>query len=164
MKKMLIGLLAFMLILAIAGCGAKEKLEKKAGEAIAEEILEDAAVDVDLDGDKVAIKGEDGQELTIGEGEWPSSTLAKSIPEFKGGKVASVMEADDSLFIMVEEISEQDFTAYLEEIKKIFTEETYEISTGTGMMYAAENGKDIVVMLTYEKGAGLSITVSQVQE
>jgi len=54
-------------------------------------ILEDAGVDADIDGDKVVIKGEDGQELTIGEGEWPSFDLAKSIPEFKGGKIVSVM-------------------------------------------------------------------------
>ena len=73
------------------------------------------------------------------------------------------MEADGSLFIMVEEISEEDFTAYLEEIKEIFTEETYEMSTDSGMMYAAGNGKDISVMLTYEKDAGFSITVSQTE-
>ncbi|MDD2497872.1 MAG: hypothetical protein PHY90_07070 [Desulfitobacteriaceae bacterium] len=164
MKKILICFLMLLLMMSLAGCGSKEKLEEKAGEALAEKVLEDAGVDADIDGDKVVIKGEEGQELTIGEGEWPSSDLAKSIPEFKGGKVASVMEADDSLFIMMEEISEEDFTAYLDEIKKIFTEETYEMSTGTGMMYSAGNGKGIGVMLTYEKGAGLSITVSQAEQ
>ncbi len=72
------------------------------------------------------------------------------------------MEADGSLFIMMEEVSEEDFTAYLEEIKKIFTEDTYEMNTDTSMIYAAADDKNISVMLTYEKGAGLSITVSQV--
>lgn len=163
MKKFLIGLLVLLLALSLAGCGAKEKAEEKAGEALAEKILENADVDVDIDGDKVVIKGEDDQELTIGEGRWPTSDLAKSIPEFKGGKVSSVMEANDSLFIMIEKISDEDYTAYLEGIKKIFTEETYEMSTGTGMIYSARNGKDIGVMLTYEKGAGFSITVSQAE-
>jgi len=120
-------------------------------------------VDADLDGDKVVIKGEDGQELTIGAGEWPSSDLAKSIPEFKGGKVVSVMEADDSLFIMIEVISEDDFTAYLDEIKKIFTEEAFKMNTDTGMIYAAGNDKGIGVTLTYEKDAGFSIAVSQAE-
>lgn len=164
MKKIVIWILMALLAITLIGCGTKEKLEVSAGEALAEKIIEDAGGgDVDIDGDKVVIKGEDGQELTIGEGEWPSSDLAKSIPEFEEGKVVSVMEADGSLFIMVEEISEEDFTAYLEEIKEIFTEETYEMSTGSGMMYAAGNGKDISVMLTYEKDAGFSITVSQTE-
>ena len=159
MKKILICLLTFALIFSFAGCGAKEKLEEKA----AEKILQGAGVDANIDGDKVVIKGEDGQELTIGAGEWPSSDLAKSIPEFKGGKVVSVMEADDSLFIMIEEISEDDFTAYLDEIKKIFTEEAFKMNTDTGMIYAAGNDKGIGVTLTYEKDAGFSIAVSQAE-
>jgi hypothetical protein len=159
MKKLLIGLLAFVLILSFAGCGAREKAAEKA----AEKILEGAGVNLDIDGDKVVIKGEDGQELTIGADKWPSSDLAKSIPEFKGGKIVSVMEADDSLFIMAEEISDEDFMAYLEEIKEIFTEETYEMSTGTGMMYAAGNGEGLGVTLTYEKDAGFSITVADAE-
>ena len=163
MKKFLIGLLVLLLAFSLTACGAKEKAEEKAGEALTEKILEDAGVEADIDGDKVVIKGEDGQELTIGEGEWPSSDLAKSIPEFKGGKVASVMEADDSLFIMIEEISDEDFTAYLEEIKVTFTEETFEMNTDTGMMYAAGNDKGIGVTITYEKDAGFSIAVSQAE-
>lgn len=163
MKKLLVVLLVLLLVISFAGCGAKEKAEEKAGEALAEKILENAGVDADLDGDKVVIKGEDGQELTIGAGEWPSSDLAKSIPEFKGGKVVSVMEADDSLFIMIEVISEDDFTAYLDEIKKIFTEEAFKMNTDTGMIYAAGNDKGIGVTLTYEKDAGFSIAVSQAE-
>lgn len=159
MKKMIIRLVVLSLALSLAGCGAKER----AGEALAEKILEEAGVEADLDGDKVVIKGEDGQELTFGEGEWPTSDLAKNIPEFKGGKVASLMEAGDSLFIMIEEVTEQDFSDYWDEVKEAFTEETYEMSTDTGIMYAAENGKGVSVMLTYEKGAGFSITVAQAQ-
>lgn len=160
MKKFLIGLLAFVLILSLAGCVAKEN----AAENAAEKILKSAGVDADIAGDKVIIKGEDGQALTIGEGAWPSSDLAKSIPEFKGGKIVSVMEANDSLFIMIEDISDEDFTAYLGETKKTFAEESYEMSTGTGMMYSAGNGKGLGVMLTYEKDAGISIAVSQVEK
>ena len=159
MKKFLITLLAFLLILSMAGCSAKEK----AAEKVTEEILEDAGVDADIDGDKVVIKGEDGQELTIGEGEWPSSDLAKNIPEFKGGTIVSVMESNDSLFIMIEDISDEDFTAYLGEIKETFTGENYEMNTDTSMIYTAVNDSNISVMLTYEKDTGLSITVSQAE-
>lgn len=159
MKKFLIGLLILLLALSIAGCGAKEKAAEKA----AEKILQGAGVDADINGDKVVIKGEDGQELTIGAGEWPSSDLAKSVPEFKGGKIASVMEANDSLFIMIEEISEEDFMAYLDEIKGSFAEGTYEMNTGTGMMYMAANSEGLSVTLTYEKDAGFSIAVAQAE-
>lgn len=163
MKKLLIGLLVLLLALSLAGCGAKEKAEEKAGEAVAEKILEDAGVDADIDGDKVVIKGEDGQELSIGAGEWPTSGLAGHIPVFEGGKIVSVMEAEDSLFIMIEDVSEGDFTAYLEEIKEAFTGENYEMNTGSGMIYTAVNDSDISVMLTYEKDAGFSITLSKAE-
>lgn len=159
MKKFLIGLLILLMALSMVGCGAKEKAAEKA----AEKILQGAGVDADIDGDKVVIKGEDGQELTIGAGEWPSSDLAKSVPEFKGGKIVSVMEANDSLFIMIEETSEEDFMAYLEETKEVFTEETFEMDTGTGMMYAATNSEGLGVTLTYEKDAGFSIAVAQAE-
>lgn len=159
MKKFLIGLLVLLMALSMAGCGAKEKAAEKA----AEKILKDAGVEADIDGDKVIVKGEDGQELTIGAGEWPTSDLAKSIPEFKGGKIVSVMEANDSLFIMIEEISEEDFTAYLEETKEVFPEESFKMDTETGMMYAAANSEGLGVTLTYEKDAGFSIAVAQAE-
>lgn len=160
MKKFIIGLLVLLLTLSFAGCGSKSKLEKKAGVEVTEKILKDAGVDANIDGDKVIVKGEDGQELTIGAGEWPSSNIAKYIPEFKAGNIVSVMEAEDSVFIMIEDISEEDFTAYLEEIKKAFTNETYEMDTGNGIVYMAGNSESINVMLTYEKEVGLSIAVS----
>lgn len=159
MKKLLIGLLVLLLVFSLAGCGAKEKAAEKA----AEKILEGAGVDADIDGDKIVIKGEDGQKVTIGGDKWPSSDLAKSIPEFKSGKIVSVLEAEDSLFIMIEEISDEDFTVYLDEVKKVFTKETYEMNTGTGMMYSAGNDEGISVMLTYEKDAGFSIAASKAE-
>lgn len=160
MKKLLIALLALLLTLSMAGCGAKEK----AGEKAAEEILENAGVDADIDGDKVVIKGEDGQELIIGEGEWPTSGLVGHIPVFEGGKIVSVMEANDSLLIMIEDISDEDFTAYLDEVKETFTGEAFEMNTGTGMIYTAVNDSNISVMLTYEKDAGFSITLAKAEQ
>ena len=159
MKKIIVGLLVALLAVSLIGCGAQEK----AGEAAAEKILKDSEVEADIDGEKVTIKGEDGQELRIGAGEWPSSDLAKTIPEFKGGKIVSVMEAEDSIFIMIEEMSEGDFKSYLNEIKKTFTEERYEMNTDTGMLYTARNSTGIGVMLSYEKDAGASITVTKAE-
>lgn len=158
MKKILIGLLAFMLVLSFAGCGAKEK----AGEALAEKIIEEAGGgDVDIDGDKVVIKGEDGEEAIFGETEWPTSDLAKSIPEFKSGKVVTVMEMNNSLLIALEKASKEDFADYLDEIKKTFTEEGYDMKSEGNVTYGAQNGEGIGVTLIYTTDETLSITVAQ---
>ncbi len=72
-----------------------------------------------------------------------------------------MLEAADSLYIMIEDISDEQFVPYLEEIKAIFSEEAYEMTTGDSMMYGATNGSNISVMITYEKDAGFSITLSK---
>ncbi len=164
MKKLLSGLLALALVLSLAGCGISAKFEEKAGEAILKKIAKDAGGDIDIDGDKMVIKGEDGQQFTFGEGEWPKSDLAKSIPEFKGGRVTGVMEADGSLFISLEEAAEKDFADYLAEIKKDFTEDAYHITSDSGTTYGAKNAKDVGVMLMYSTDGAFSITVSQMEE
>lgn len=164
MKKIVIWILIVLLAASLAGCGAKEKLDEKAGEALAEKVIEEAGGgDVDIDGDKVVIKGEDGAEAVFGETEWPTSDLAKSIPEFKGGKVVAVMEMNDSLLITLEGASKEGFTDYLDEIKKTFTEETYDMKSEGSVTYGAENGEGIGVMLMYIADEGLSITVTQTE-
>lgn len=165
MKKIIVGLLAFMLILSFAGCGAKEKMEEKAGEALAEKIIKEAGGgDVDIDGDKVVIKGEDGEQATFGQTEWPTSDLAKSIPKFKGGKVVTVMEMNDSLLIALEEASKEDFADYLDEIKQTFTEQSYDMKSEGNVTYGAENGEGIGVSLIYTTDQTLSITVAKIPQ
>jgi len=159
MKKILIYLFIFVLAFSFTGCGQKEKLEKKAGEKLTEKVMEKAGVDVDIDGDKVVIKGEDGEEMTIGENEWPTSDLAKSIPKFKVGKVAAVMETSDSVLIYVDEASKEDITDYMDEIKKTFTEDSYDMSSDGNVTYGAKNSEGIAVMLTYVAGETFGITV-----
>lgn len=162
MKKISIWILMLLLTVSLVGCDEKEEREEKDGEKLAEKILENAGVDAEIDGDKIVVKGEDGQKITIGSGEWPTSDLAAYIPEFEDGEIASVMESEDSLFIMIEDVSDKDFTAYLEEIQESFPEEAINMETGTGLMYSAGNGNDIGVTLIYEKEAGFSITVSKI--
>lgn len=152
-------LLVLLMTLSMAGCNIGETVAEKA----AEKILEGAGVDADISGEKVVVKGEDGQELTIGAGEWPTSEIAQNIPEFKGGNIVSVMEASDSIFIMIEDVLDKDFTDYLEEVKESFTKDSYEINTDTGLIYAATNDSEISMMLTYEKDAGFSITVTRAE-
>jgi hypothetical protein len=165
MKKILSFLLLFLLALSLAGCGAKEKIEEKAGEALAEKMIEEAGgSDVDINGDKVVIKGEDGEEITFGETEWPTSDIAKSIPEFKDGKIVSVMEANGSLLIILEEVAKEDAAAYLDEVKKIFTEESFDMGSEGNMNYVAKNSEGLGIMLVYAEDETFGITLSATQE
>lgn len=152
MKRILTFLLVITLIFSLAGCG--EKLLERA-------IEEAGGGNVDLDGDTVTIKGEDGEEMVFGETEWPSSGLAKSIPEFKAGKIVTTMEMNDSLLISLEGVPEKDFEDYLDGIKKIFSEEAYDMNSEGGVTYGAENGEGIAVALIYTADEALSITVTQ---
>ena len=159
MKRKLILILLVLLSVSLKGCGAKEALEEKASETIAEKVIEGSgAGDVDIDGDKVTIKGEDGEEATFGSTDWPSSELAKNIPEFKGGKIVTVMEANDSLIISVGEANKKDFDEYLNEIKKTYTNQSYDMKTEESITYGALNDKGYSVTIIY--GADKTLNIS----
>ncbi len=77
MRKILIYFFMFMLIMSLVGCGKRKSLGDRAGEALAEKIIKEAGGgDVDIDGDVVVVKGEDGEEAIFGETDWPTSDLA----------------------------------------------------------------------------------------
>lgn len=163
MKKLLIGLLILLLALSIVGCGVKEKLEEKAGEALAEKILGDAGVDVDLNSDKVVIKGEDGETFTVGGTDWPASNIAKAIPEFTKGEITSVMEAESGVMVMVESVTEVDYEDYLEKIKQDFTEDAFEFNSQDSRAYGGSNGDGVSVQVMFGSDS-VSITVSKTAE
>ena len=150
MKKFIILLLILALICFVSvGCGAKEKLEEKAAEKLAEEMLEQGgAEDVDIDGDKVTIKGEDGEEVTVGGGEWPKTDLAKSIPEFSKGKFASTMETSNYLMVSFEEVNEADAVAYIEKNKPDFTLDNYESKSEDTISWVGANDDGLKLSLT----------------
>jgi len=155
-KKLSIFFLILILVLSLAGCGVKEKIENKVGEKIAEKVLESASGDkntkVDISDGKVTIKDkESGTEATFGGTEWPKEI---PIPVFKGGKVSSVVhDGKESSMIMLEEVEKKDFENYCQEIKKDFTEDVFEMTSGEALSFAAENSKGFVVQLTYDSSA-----------
>ncbi|MEL7622767.1 MAG: hypothetical protein AAGU12_04185 [Clostridiales bacterium] len=161
MRKYLISFLVLVLALALAGCGVKEKLEQKAAEALVEKVMEKSGSgDLDIDGDKVTVKGENGQEFTFGGGEWPTSDLAKAVPEFKDGDIISVMSTDEAVAIGFENVKEEDVVAYFEKIKKDFKENVVEINSDDVVIYGAENTDGISVALQYSENS-FSITLSK---
>lgn len=141
MKKIIALLLVLALVCSGAvSCGAKEKAQEKAAEKLTEKMLEQGgAEDVDIDGDKVTFKTEEGGEVSFGGGEWPKSDLAKSIPEFKDGKLSSTMETSNYMTVSFEEVKADDAVAYIEKVKADFPLDNYE-SKSEGMI--TWSGKD----------------------
>ena len=144
-------------ILPLGGCGIK----KKAEQAITEKIVEKALGDnVDIKGDTVTVKGEDGEEVTIGGGKWPDSDLAKKIPEFKKGKIATSAFQDNNIMVIIDEVKADDFEAYLKEIKKTYTQDVYESRTDNMVTFGGNDGNQITVALNFmikEGSMGISV-------
>lgn len=156
MKKFLIYLLTFMLLFSFIGCGAKDKL----GEKVTEKVFEGAGGgDLNIDGDKITIKGNDGEKVTFGERKWPTSELAKCIPEFKKGTVNGVMESTDSIVITLESVREEDALSYSEEIKKEFSKDIYEMIATDLITISGYDDDGINVSLAYMSQT-LTITVT----
>lgn len=160
MKKILIYLFIFVLVLSFAGCGAKDKLEQKIGEGITEKILEESSDGkVDIDDGTITFEGEDGETVVIGGTKWPTSDLAKNVPKFEKGNIISTMESSESLTIALEAVKKEDFLKYLEKIKADYTEEAFESNSEGNITYAGGNGQGIVVFMNYVEGqASISVT------
>lgn len=164
MKKQVILIGCLIMILSILpGCGAaKAKVEQKASEKILEQMA-GGEVDVDLDGDQITLKGKDGEEFSMGSTKWPNSELAKLIPELKKGKVTTVMESKEGVFIVVDEIEIADYETYKELIKKDFAEDSYEMNGQDSNSYGASNTAGDTVLLQYGQN-NLTITVAKAAE
>ncbi len=171
MKRLIVFILILAFAASLAGCGAKksltEKVEdaaaEKAAEAIAEKALEKSAggdADVDIDGENAAIKGEDGSVLTVGESEWPKSELAKSVPEFKSGKITGAYDSENYIMVTLEEVEKADADAYLEKIKEDFDQEATENTADDYFSYGAKNEDGLNLLLLYSDST-LTLTITK---
>lgn len=156
MKKSLSWILALVLLFSFTGCGAKQKLEEKVNEKVFEAV---GGGKIDIDGDKFTIKGDNGETATFGDKEWPTSELAKLIPEFKNGTVNGVLESADSVVITLDSVKEEDVAPYWETIKKDFPSEEYEMVSSGFISYNGRNEAGTLVGLTYLDNT-LSITLT----
>lgn len=166
MKKVLILSFAAILVLSLTGCGIKKKIENKIGEAIGEKVVEGITnSNVDLDGDKITIKGEDGTEVTMGGTEWPENDLLKDVPKFDKGTINGVTESDALVMILIDNVEQKDFESYCEEIKKRFTENSMSFDIDDVISYGADNGKGVYAQVAYNTSdSTLSINISKMQE
>lgn len=161
MKRFAAFILVAMMIACLAGCGSKEQ----AAEAAAENMLEQAGVgeDVNIEGDNVTIKGEDGEEYSFGTTQWPDSELAKAIPVFSNGTLSSVFESDDYVMVSLESVKAADFEPYLETVKAAYTNDAYEATYDGTYSFNATNADGISLYISYYEGT-LTITVYSSQE
>lgn len=97
----------------------------------------------------MTIKGEDGEEVTFGENEWPTSELANNIPEFKDGTISSVIESSEYISITIESVGKKDFSSYLEKIKKEFLEDAYETNADEMISFSGKNDAGVTIALVH---------------
>ncbi|WP_092637214.1 DUF6591 domain-containing protein [Acetanaerobacterium elongatum] len=153
MKRIVAIVLVTLLLLSLAGCGIKEKIEQKVGEAITEGVINGAAGGdgkVDINGSQVTITGSDGATAVIGGTEWPSNQAGKILPKFGKGKIESVINSDESCWIQIEEVEAGDYDSYRKDLEAAgFTQNTFESADETSKMYTASKDEKTSVSITY---------------
>ena len=153
-----------LLLLPLAGCGLRQKAADKMAEKVTEGILGKVAgenVDVDLKDGKVSVKDGDGTEWTMGGGEWPKKGPGTLIPQFKKGKIASVIDTPEGFWITLEGVNEADFTQYMETLKKAgFDKDVSTFNTEENVSYAARKEGTATVMVNYTQDKTMAITLS----
>lgn len=150
MRFILTAVLTAALILSLSGCGLSEAIGQKIGAEIGEKILEGAGGgDIEIDGDKIEFEGASGERVVIGGSEWPDSDIAKAVPEFKAGKITSVVDTSTGLMIGAEEVEPGDYEKYVSSLKDIFTSDVFETSAEDYAAFGGANGDGITVTVQY---------------
>jgi predicted small lipoprotein YifL len=154
MKRMLVWLLLLVLVFSLAGCGVKKKVEEKAGEKLAETLIEKAVDDkdtkVDIEGDTLKITDAEGGEVTLGGTKWPD---VPGLPKFEGGSILSVAkDGEGNVMIIMEEVEEKDYRDYVERISKDFTENVVQMESQDYLLYEGKNSQGYFVAVQYYPG------------
>lgn len=163
MRKTAVIVIALLLLLSLCGCGVKEKITGKVSEKITEGIIEKATggdVDLDLEEGKIKIKGDDGEEVTMGETEWPKEGPGALIPKFKKGKIDGVTRSGEMCWIYIDDVKLADYKQYIEELKKAgITDDPVEHSGGGELIYGATRGKEVGVQVSYSDDGTMAIMI-----
>lgn len=153
-KKIISLLLVVFMIAVVGGCGVKDKVNEKITEKVTEGVINkalDGEGTVDIDGGKVTIKGEQGEEFSFGDTEWPEKGAAQLLPKFTKGKISSVMNSDTVCGIIIEEVEKSDFEQYVEAVKaQGYTTEPLEFTTDTSSAYSALKDENTRVSVQYD--------------
>ncbi|MGE5543964.1 MAG: DUF6591 domain-containing protein [Bacillota bacterium] len=168
LKKIIVVLISTLMMLSLVSCGVSDKVNEKISEEVTEGVLDKAVggdADVEIDGDKMTIKGKDG-EFSIGGTEWPDSGAGALIPEFKKGTLVSVMNTEATCLIALEDVEKQDFERYLEELKESgFTNDPVDLNMDSTQSYTASSDDSSKITVTYDsESTGMSIALEVAQD
>lgn len=161
MKKVFVIMLALLLTITMVGCKSPTEV---ASEKIAEKVIEGAGGGkVDIDGEKVTIKTEDGSEVLFGGNEWPSDKLGKAIPKLTEGEVTYVANSDDMCMIIIEGVKVTEYEDYVQEAKASgYTQGEVNFSDNSTKTYMATNADEITLQITYlSESEEVSITAGK---
>lgn len=163
MKRKLIMLLSIFTVLSLAGCGVKEKVYEKTTEKVLEKATGVKDVKIDSSKEKVTIEGDDGEKISFGAGEWPDSELTKKLPKLEKGEVVSVFEMPNAVVIGLEKVAADDFSEYLDKIKKVFPNDAFTMNSEGYFSYGAGNEEGDSIAMSYSEDQ-VSITYTQAEE
>ena len=164
LKKLLALVLAGLLVMALSGCFIRQKINEKIGEAVTEGFINQVAsgANIDIDGEKVVIKGEDGEEVTFGGNEWPKGEAADLLPSLNKGTVSYVMNSELYCMITISGLSEADYNSYVQSVQDVgFSDDTYTMNSEDGMYFGASYNETTSVAVTFTGDSGeMTIVVS----
>lgn len=166
-KKAMALLLAGLMVFALSGCGIREKISEKIGEAVTEGIVNQFAsgADIDIDGEEIVIKGEDGEEVTFGSTEWPQGEAIDLLPAFNQGSISSVMNSEKYCMIIVSDVSESDFNNYVQAVQDAgFSENPFTMDSEEGLYFGASYNETTSAAVTFSGDSGEMTIVASISE
>lgn len=161
-------IVAIVIVLAILGIGgylAQKFIFQKAGEKVAESLMEGVTgsdVDISSGGEGVSVSNEDGS-LDIGEGaKWPDN-MPSSVPEFTGGTIQMSGEYSGTWSVTVTGATSSEVDSYIADLKALgWNQDQANFDMGTASMSQLSNGQySLTITFSSEEGS-VSITVSPV--
>ncbi len=156
-KRLFLLVCLLLMLMSLVACNIKQKIGEKIGEKIVESALGNK---VDIDGNEVKIKGDDGQIVTYGSDKWPESDLIKKIPKFEKGTIEGSYSDNKGAIISLKDVKKDDFLKYLEKVKDKFPVNASEYNAEDLITYSGSNDKNITVhisLLIKEMTMGIQI-------
>lgn len=166
-KTIIIIVVVILAILGITGYFVSRFFAEKAGEQIAEKLLESgtgAKVDVDNNGENVKIETDEGSLEYGSNAEWPTD-LPNNVPEITAGSVTAASKVNDAdsgsaWTISMADINKEEYDAYKKALSDAgWQEESSYTSTSSMSQYG--DGNYMVVLVHTQDDNILTISISK---
>lgn len=163
-------IIIIVVVLAILGAGGyfvSRFFAEKAGEQIAEKLLESgtgAKVDIDNNGENVKIETDEGSLEYGSNAEWPED-LPNNVPKISGGSITAASKVSDSdsgnaWTISMADISKEEYEAYQKSLIAAGWQEESSYTSSSSMSQYGD-GSNMVVLVHTQEDSVLTISVSK---